>query len=523
MFPQGRSDPNTIPHNLIQQVSAFVQQAISTESLDYNLIASRVWFGILFSHFTQNLSTVNSFPILNQFIKHGVTKASNHPETSIHHSVEDPESIVNPLLSQVGFNQSPMSRHVGAQRFRTQLFKQGFGLRQHPVLTKPSNNIIVTGNIHGKRLRIRLSSNLLKSGKGFLKVAKLKALTDHNIEGIRVNSLEIGRGVIVQHLIKQSPSLSFPAMLEQHLQQNITSGRGHPKLALQQGLVGLHGLLIPTFIEEPFHKCGIHDSIIDEATLLKLIEELIGLVQIVQFEKPRNEIVINKGIGAVALGEHLAQEVDGFGNATSMDQTLGEMAIGDGGGTERSVGDDVAIDFESNVDVALVAVCVDEIVVRDDVGDDVGLFEEEVEEGDGVLIAVGAVHGGDDGVAGEDGGASDGEDGVAGDGGGGVEVGGADEGLDAVVEAEARADEGGGGVRKARGVGVAGRALVGWRTNGVERRLDAETALPSTTLGGGFFGGGERVGTGLGEREHGAGGAQRHAPEENPIKRHLVC
>lgn len=85
------------------------------------------------------------------------------------------------------------------------------------MFTKPSNDIIVAGNIHGKRLRIRLRSNLLKSGKGILKIAKLKALIDHKIEGIRVNSLEIGRGVIVQHLIKQSPSLRIFGMLEQNL------------------------------------------------------------------------------------------------------------------------------------------------------------------------------------------------------------------------------------------------------------------------------------------------------------------
>lgn len=125
-----------------------------------------------------------------------------------------------------------MSRHIGAQRFRTQFFKQRLSLGQHPILTKPSNDIIIAGNIHGKGLRIGLSSNLLKSCKGLLKVPKLKALIDHNIEGIRVNSLEIGRGVIIQHLIKQSPSLSFLGMLEQNIQQHITSGRSHPKLAL---------------------------------------------------------------------------------------------------------------------------------------------------------------------------------------------------------------------------------------------------------------------------------------------------
>ncbi|BAT97202.1 hypothetical protein VIGAN_09058000, partial [Vigna angularis var. angularis] len=105
---------------------------------------------------------------------------------------------------------------------------------------------------------------------------------------IRVNSLEIGRGVIVEHMIKQGPSLSFPGMLEQTLQQNVASGRGHPKLALQQGPVGpvgLHGFLIPTLFEEPFHESGIHNPVIHQAALLKLVEELIGLLQILQFDK----------------------------------------------------------------------------------------------------------------------------------------------------------------------------------------------------------------------------------------------
>lgn len=178
-----------------------------------------------------------------------------------------------------------MSRNIGAQRLGAQFFKQGLSLGKHPILTKPSNDIIVACNVHGKGLRIRFSTNLLKSCKGLLKVFELKALIDHNIEGIRVNSLEIGRSVIVEHMIKQGPSLSFPGMLEQTLQQNIASGRGHPKLALQQGPVGLHGFLIPTLFEEPFHESGIHNPVIHQAALLKLVEELICLLQILQFEK----------------------------------------------------------------------------------------------------------------------------------------------------------------------------------------------------------------------------------------------
>lgn len=94
--------------------------------------------------------------------------------------------------------------------------------------------------------------------------------------------------------------------------------------------------------------------------------------------------------------------------------------------------------------MSLVAVSVDDLVVGDDVGDDVGLLEEVLEEGDRIGVALGSVHGGDDGVAGEDGGAGAGVDGLAREFRGGVEVGGSDQGLDSVVEVETRADEGGG-------------------------------------------------------------------------------
>lgn len=85
---------------------------------------------------------------------------------------------------------------------------------------------------------------------------------------------------------------------------------------------------------------------------------------------------------------------------------------------------------------------VDQIIVGNNIGDNVRLVEKEVEEGNSVIVPLGAVHGGDDGVAGEYGGAGVGENGVASHGGGGVEVGGADEGLDAVVEVEAGTHEG---------------------------------------------------------------------------------
>lgn len=222
----------------------------------------------------------------------------------------------------------------------------------------------------------------------------------------------------------------------------------------------------------------------------------------------------------MTLSEHLAQEVEGFGNARLLDQTLGEMAVSDGGGAERRVGEDVAIDIESHVDAALVAVGVDDVVVRDDVGDDVRLLEEEVEEGNGLIVALRPVHGGDDGVAGEHGGPRNGEHRVPGDGGRRLQVAGADEGLHAVVEAQPGAHQRRGRVREPRRVRVARRALLRRRANRVQGRLDAQTPLPSPALGRGFFGGGEGVGTPLGDREDGAcgGGGGGDTAEEQAVK-----
>lgn len=91
-----------------------------------------------------------------------------------------------------------------------------------------------------------------------------------------------------------------------------------------------------------------------------------------------------------------------------------------------------------------VAVRVDDLIVRDHVGDDSIPLEEILEERDRFRVALGPVHGGDDCVAGEDGGPGGGEHGVAGEARRGVEIGGSDQGLDSVVEVEAVADEGGG-------------------------------------------------------------------------------
>ena len=116
------------------------------------------------------------------------------------------------------------------------------------------------------------------------------------------------------------------------------------------------------------------------------------------------------------------------------------MAVGHRRWAEGGIGEDMAVDIEANIDTAGIAMSVDENIVRDDIGDDVGLVEEKVEESDRVIEALVAVHGSDYGVTGEDGGPGVGEHRLAGRGGGEIEVAGADKRLDAVVEVEAWSD-----------------------------------------------------------------------------------
>ena len=124
--------------------------------------------------------------------------------------------------------------------------------------------------------------------------------------------------------------------------------------------------------------------------------------------------------------------------------------------------------------MSFVAVSVDDLIVRDNIGDDVIPLEEILKQRDRVAVALGSVHRGDDGVAGEDGGPGAGEHGVPSEARRGVEIGRSDQGLDSVVEVEPLADEGGGRVREARRVGVAFRR--GIALESVERRLDPALA-----------------------------------------------
>lgn len=141
----------------------------------------------------------------------------------------------------------------------------------------------------------------------------------------------------------------------------------------------------------------------------------------------------------------------------------------------------------------------DQEIIRNNIRHDTRLGEEELEERDSIIIPLGAVHSGNDGVAGEDGGTNAGEDGMASDGGGVVEVAGADEGLDAIVEVEAGAGQRGGGVREP-GVGWGPRGG-GVTAESVERGLDSEAALAAAPLCRGFLGGGEGEGPELEGRE----------------------
>lgn len=92
--------------------------------------------------------------------------------------------------------------------------------------------------------------------------------------------------------------------------------------------------------------------------------------------------------------------------------------------------------------MSFVAASVDDLVVRDHVGDDVIPLEEILKQRDRVAVALGSVHRGDDRVAGEHGGPGAGEHGIASEARRGVEIGGSDQGLDSVVEVEPLPDEG---------------------------------------------------------------------------------
>lgn len=86
-----------------------------------------------------------------------------------------------------------------------------------------------------------------------------------------------------------------------------------------------------------------------------------------------------------------------------------------------------------------IAVGIDEMVITDDIGHDIGLAKEVIEEGEDVVEPLGAEHGAHNGVAGEDGGTGWGEDGAPGGVRGLFEVPRSDQRLDLIVKDEVEA------------------------------------------------------------------------------------
>lgn len=308
-------------------------------------------------------------------------------------------------------------------------------------------------------------------------------------------------------------------MAEEDLKEDVAGGGGHPELAVHEGPVGVHGLPVPALPEEPLHVSGVDDPIVHQTPLLQLVEQLVGPLQVAQLQEAGDEVVVDEGVGAVALAQHLPQEVHGLVDAAGGDEALREVAVRDGGRAEGGAGHHVPIHLEGHVHAPLVAVCVDHVVVGDDVGDEVRLVEEEVEQGDGLAVPLSAVHGRDDGVAREHRRAGHREHRVTGHGGGGVKVAGTDQRLHAVVQAQPGAHQRRRRVRKPGGVRVTRRAMLRRRTNRVQGRLDAQPPFPSPPLRSRLFRRGKRKGThGDGDGRDGGGTPER--AEEKAAKRH---
>jgi hypothetical protein len=147
---------------------------------------------------------------------------------------------------------------------------------------------------------------------------------------------------------------------------------------------------------------------------------------------------------------------------------------------------DLFVNIQSLINPLGITQSVDQDVVGHDIGYDVVLAKEEMEESNGIIKTAMAKEGGGHSVASEDSGAGALLESVnSGKGGGGVEITGAEEGLDAVVKRETGAHEGRGGVGEA---GIAGRWRIGWRSKSVERGFNAKAALAAAALGCSFLG-----------------------------------
>ena len=204
------------------------------------------------------------------------------------------------------------------------------------------------------------------------------------------------------------------AVLEECLEQDVAGGRRHLEAPIKKGLVVVHGLLVLALPPVALHEGGVDNTVVDKAPLCELVKELEGPAPVVEVDVASDEVVVDEGVRASAAVEHLAEEVEGVMDATNSDETLGEVAKGDCRGGKGRRREHVVVDLHRGVDAVGLAVCEDEGVVGDDVGDDVGAAEEEIEERDGVIVAGGADHGRGHGVAGEDGGPDARGDGGAG-------------------------------------------------------------------------------------------------------------
>lgn len=135
-----------------------------------------------------------------------------------------------------------------------------------------------------------------------------------------------------------------------------------------------------------------------------------------------------------------------------------------------------------------------DVVVGNNIWNNIELIKKVLEEGFGIVVALGAIHGSNDRVAGEDRGTGRLEHRLAGYVRGRIKVVGADEGLDTVVEVEARTNKGRGRVGETRLIGVVGFWWGGIGAQGIEWGLNAYAALAATTLSSCLLGGGEAVG-----------------------------
>lgn len=112
-----------------------------------------------------------------------------------------------------------------------------------------------------------------------------------------------------------------------------------------------------------------------------------------------------------------------------------------------------------------------------------------MEESNGIVEAAMPEEARRHGIASEDGRSGALLEGVkSGNGGGGVEITGAEEGLDLVVKREAGADKSGGGIGEA---GVTRGWRIGTRSESMERGFYAEASLAAASLGCSFLGRGE--------------------------------